>query len=232
MKIRMGIAVVISLLVGLVLGRLGPQDDVRRLNERVASQQKELESRPRAGGGTMLAGVRSMFSVPRKDLEAGAQARRARAATNAPTNAPVPATNAPPGGRPSFSNHIARLKEGWLLRSAIARTNFMTRVQLDDKQQEDFDTSLEAMNLRVGETIDRWAAQVRQAGVMTPESGLRMMNEISQALLLAYDDLDRRLPQDWRQKAGPRFELMTFVDPEVLTPLQDFEHLVPPPGSP
>ena len=232
MTVRVWMAVVVALLAGLVLGRLGPQDDLRRLSDRVASLQKELASRPHAGGGTMLAGVRSMFRVSKQDLEAGARARRVRAAGDPLTNEAFTATNEAPRSRHSFSNQIAKLKETWLLRASIARTNFISRAELDAQQAAEFDTAIEVMNLRVGETVDKWATRIRQEGRMSPESGLRMMNEVSQAMIMAYDDLDRRLPPEWRQKTGPRFELMTFVDPEVLTPLQEFEQLFPQPGLP
>jgi len=230
MTARAWMAVVVALLAGLMLGRIGPQEDLRQLNDRAASLQKELAGRHRPGGGTMLAGMRSMLGVSKQDLEAGAQARHARAAAEPLTNAEFTATNEAQHGRHSFSNQIAKLKETWLLRSAIARTNFISRAELDAQQAAEFDTTIEAMNLRVGETVDKWAARIRQEGSMSPESGLRMMNEISQAMILAYDDLDRRLPPEWRQKAGPRFEMMTFVDPEVLTPLQEFDQLFQPPG--
>jgi hypothetical protein len=53
-----------------------------------------------------------------------------------------------------------------------------------------------------------------------------MMNELSAALVLTYDELDRKLPEDWRREAGPQFELVRFVDPEVLTPLQDLDGVI------
>jgi len=226
--VRLWIAVLLALLVGLVLGRLGMQEDERQLNDRIAGLQKELAVRHRAGSGTMLAGVRSMFSLSRPELEAGAQARRVRvAATQEP---PPDATNAAPRSRQSLSNQIARLKEAWLLRSSIARSNFVTRVGLDEHQQQEFDTTIDAMNFRLGETMNQWVEQLRGAGGLSPENGVRLINAVSQAMMYAYDDLDRWLPPDWRQKAGPRFELMSFVDPEVLTPLQETEGLLPPPG--
>ncbi|MCX6998456.1 MAG: hypothetical protein NTV49_15580 [Kiritimatiellaeota bacterium] len=229
MPVRVGMAVVVALLAGLVLGRLGPQEDLRKAKEQAVSLQKELAGRQRAGGATMLTGVRSMFGGSRQDLAAGAGVRRARAADALLTNEIGTATNEALRGRHAFSNQLAALKETWLLRSALARSNFMARVDLEAQQAADFDTTIEAMNLRVGATIDKWAARIRQEGSLSPESGVRIMNEVSQAMILAYDDLDRRLPPEWRQKAGPRFELMTFVDPEVLTPLQGFDQRLQPP---
>ena len=41
--------------------------------------------------------------------------------------------------------------------------------------------------------------------------------------MFAYDDLDRTLPEDWRDKAGPKFQVFDFVNPEVALPLTEVE---------
>jgi len=228
-NVRLGIAVVLALLAGLVVGRLGPQDELRQLKAQVDAQQRELAGRPRAGGGPMLAGVRSMFNVPRPDPDAGAGAPRPRAAVTA--EAPPAAGPDRPRRRSSLSNQVARLKETWQLRSAIAHSNLVARVGLNAQQVEQFDATLDAMNFRLGDVIDQRVAQLRQAGGLTPESGFRMVSDLSAVMLMVYDDLDQVLPPGWREQAGPRFDPVSFVDPEVLTPLQEAESLLPPPAS-
>jgi len=229
-KVRLWIMVLLALLVGLVLGRLSWQDAARQLNDHIASLEKKLAVRRRVGTGTILAGARSMFNLSPQDLEAASQARRVRlaalAAPRAPTNAALPR---PPA---AVSNQIAKLKEAWLLRAAIARSNFVARVGLEADEELEFDETMDAMNYRLGEALDEWGGQIRQTGNLSPESGVRMINELSQAMLYAYDDLDHILPPDWRAQAGPGFDLMSFVDPEVLIPLQDADALRPPPGPP
>lgn len=215
-----------ALLAGLLLGRLGPQADLRVANERIQELQKKGVPIQKTGARAAISGVRSMFAVPAQDLDAGARARRAREAArqaNAPagSNAVARTTPAPH----SISNEIARLKETWALRAAIARTNFVSRAGLNERQTADFDTLLDGMNLRLGAAVDKWAAIIQSEDDLTEETGVRMMNELSQAMTVTYDEFDRKLGPDWRAKAGPKFGLMNFVDPEVLTPLQGLDQL-------
>jgi hypothetical protein len=233
--------IIAALLGGLLLGRLGPQADLRRLRERVDTLQQDLASRDKPRAGRSLAGVQSLFNVSAQDMEAGAKARRARAEATLPATNAVTATNAvaaavepaPPAAtqrwdRASISNQVERAKEAWTMRAAIARRNFIAENKLDDQKTLEFDAMMEAMNLRLGASIDKWTATIADEQTLRPETGLRMMTELGTALVLTYDELDRRLPPEWRQNTGPNFELVNFVDPEVLTPLQDLENVVTP----
>ncbi len=65
---------------------------------------------------------------------------------------------------------------------------------------------------------------MKQQGTFSPETGLRMMNDLSSTLVKAYDDLDRDMPADWRDKAGKEFQLFDFINPEVALPLADIEN--------
>ena len=133
--------------------------------------------------------------------------------------------------RASISNEIEKVKKAWALRAEIARTNFIARTKLDEKQTQNFDTLVDAMNIRLGSSIDKWVATIKQNGQMSPELGLRMMTELGGDMVVTYDELDRKLPTDWRQNAGDKFEMVNFVDPEVLTPLQDLDGVVNAAGS-
>lgn len=235
MNSRILVALVAGLAIGLLIGRAAPLADLRTL-------RAELEEARKKGGGrsvgrTAMAGVESMLKVNADEV---AQARRARprpgpeVAVAVSTNAEAVSTGVtvevrgPPwrdreGGRGRMSNQIEQVKQAWQLRSEIARKNFIERAKLDTTQAADLDVVLEAMNLRLGDTIDRWAAKIRAADSFSPETGIRMMNELSQTLVVTYDEMDRKLSPTWRESAGEDFELVRFVDPEVLTPLQDLE---------
>lgn len=241
MSPRALIAVVVSLIAGLLLGRIGPQADLRRANERIDELKKEMSGKSRSGSGAALSGVKSMLNVSKNDMEAGARARKAREKAASGTNevsatgtvvvagSTEPATNAGPRGprwHVASSNEVEKLKKAWALRADIARTNFVSRVKLNEQQTQDFDVLVEAMNLRIGATIDKWAAKIRQEGDMRPETGVRMMTDLGNAMVLTYDEMDRKLPAEWRENAGAKFELVNFIDPEVLTPLQDLEGFV------
>jgi hypothetical protein len=229
MNTRILVALAGGLAAGLLLGRAVPQADLRVARAEVERLQKQASSRP-AAGRAALAGVENMLNVRSEEVAEVRRSRRhahpdffaAAAATNGA--APVATTTTTPArvaGPHSISNEIEQVKQAWQLRREIARKNFVERAALNESQTTAMDVVIEAMNIRLGESIDRWAAAIQKADEITPETGVRMMNELSSALVLTYDELDRKLPETWREKAGPKFELVQFVDPEVLTPLQD-----------
>jgi hypothetical protein len=236
MSSRILIAIVVSLIEGLLLGRIGPQADLRRLQEQNDELQKELAKKSKPGAGATLSGMKNMFKVSQEDLDAGSKARRARESVAKTTNmveaaTPIVATQTLASAsvatqhldHASMSNQIEKIKKAWALRADIARSNFIARTKLDEKQTQDFDVLVEAMNLRLGASIDKWVATIKQKGQMTPELGVRMMTDLGGDMVTTYDELDRKLPGDWRQNAGQNFEMVNFVDPEVLTPLQELD---------
>lgn len=232
MSPRVLIAVVVSLIAGLMLGRMGPQADLRQKNEEIDALRKDLATRTRPGAGGTLTGVKSMFKVSQQDLEAGKQARNARDAAAAITNAAstqmvaAVATSTQKVDHAAMSNQIEKVKQAWAMRAELAKTKFKEKVKLDEKQTADFDVVVEAMNLRLGATVDKWAAKIKKDGEMRPETGLRMMTEMGNDMVLTYDEMDRKMPEEWRKQAGSNFEMVNFVDPEVLTPLQDLDSIV------
>ena len=230
-------ALVAGLIAGMVLGRIGPQADLRHARERIDELERQARERPHNGAG--LGGVRSIFKVTEQDMEAGKKARAARergqgtgtvaaaaGATGETTQVAVTAgasNDVAKLDHHSISNEVEKLKKAWQMRADIARTNFVSKAKLDEKQATDFDVLVEAMNLRIGTSIDKWSAYIKEQGKLTPETGVRMMTELGQAMVVTYDEMDRKMPPDWRQNAGSKFELVNFVDPEVLTPLQGLE---------
>lgn len=229
------IALVAGVVAGMVLGRIGPQTDLRHARERIDELEKQMRERPRGGAG--LGGVQSLFKVSEQDLAAGRKAREAReraqgtgaVASAEATGTVVVVSAGDATNRPhrfdghSISNEVEKMKKLWLTRMEFARTNFVHNAKLNEKQATDFDVLVEAMNLRIGTAIDKWVVKIKEQGTLTPETGVRMMTELGEAMVLTYDEMDRKMPEGWRQNAGAKFELVNFVDPEVLTPLQGLE---------
>jgi len=197
------------------------------------------ESSNRSHSDVAVSGVRSMLNVSEQDLDKARRIKRARElmsndvaqAEAAATNASAPVaegeatTNRVVRDTSSLSNSIDNLKKGWQMRTELARNNFVKRVDLDESAETRFDVVIEAMNLRLGATVDAWSARLQEKGYVNEEDGVRMMNEMSTALVITYDEMDRTLPEGWREKAGEKFDLVRFIDPEVLTPLQDLEDI-------
>ena len=65
------IAVVVALLLGLVLGRLAPQADIRTLRKQIAELKLNPASRRGVGGAAAIQGVQSILNV----ADAGAASR-------------------------------------------------------------------------------------------------------------------------------------------------------------
>ena len=221
-----------ALLAGLVLGRSGPQADLRKARQ-------ELEELRRARPApTALAGISQIMPMPDESAS-----RRPRHRTPPPPSddvaaeAPAPSpgldTNAPPiaavfeGGsstnEPSFEDRIKEASELWRMRVALARNSFIQNTHLNEEQKMRFDVLMEAMNLRLASTIENWVRQLGPEPELGPEVGLRMLHELSGAMVVTYDELDRNLPSGWRDQAGDKFELMNFIDPDVALPLADLE---------
>ncbi len=142
-------------------------------------------------------------------------------------DAAVDASARPPGagspgdpsdGRP-LKDRIDDAIDLWKTRSDIARSGFVSNLELTADQAAQFDVAVAAMNLRIGGTLQNLAASLRTNGQFNAESAIGVANEVTGAMVLAYRDLDRSLPPDWRQKAGREFALTDFVDPNVARPL-------------
>ena len=240
MKTRVLTVGVLCLLCGLLIGRMAPLADLLR----VRAQLTEAKAGPgkRSASESAVLGVRSMLNVSEQDVEKTRRIKRARelmsneveraeqevvATGTSDTN--LLAVTVTPTNRlndaSSLSNNIANLKKGWEMRAELARNNFIKKVEMDTNAVTRFDVVIEAMNLRLGAAVDAWTVKLLESGSVNEESGVRMMNELSNIMVLTYDEMDRSMPEGWREKIGPKFDLVRFVDPEVLTPLQDLEDL-------
>lgn len=225
--------IAVALLAGLVIGGWGPRLDLKKAHEDLKSlEAKQAKS---AAGPTELAGLRTMLRLPEGDRRAvhRAERRETTDAASAATGVLASATTPPSADGADATNRadqrvearegMRKASELWMTRVALARNTFVSNVGLDKEQEKSFDVSVEAMNLRLGDRIDKWVEQLKAKGAIQPEDGIRVVNDLSGALVLTYDDLDRTMPPDWRQKAGDNFQLVNFVDPDVVTPLMDLE---------
>ncbi len=233
-------AAVAALLAGLALGRWAPQADLREARRELEHLRRQPAG-TRGGGAAAIQGVQSLLDVKpaaaanRPERRPGSPQPHRAAGTSPATQASsagdpaadAATTNAAQAAaRASFSNELAKVRDAWNLRAEIARSNFVSRVDLDRPQTVAFEAVVEGMNLRLGAAVDAWAERIREQGQMTSEDGVRIMHDVSTALVQSYNEMDRYLPPAWREQAGPRFEIVNFVDPEVLSPLEDVEAIL------
>jgi hypothetical protein len=125
--------------------------------------------------------------------------------------------------RETLRKQLETAANAWKVRSDIARAGVLSNTAASDDQAAQFDVTIAAMNLRLSNSVRTWVDYVKEQQDVTPETGLRIMNDLSSSLVYAYNDLDRALPPDWRDKAGPKFQVFDFVNPEVIMPLTEVE---------
>ena len=122
-----------------------------------------------------------------------------------------------------LDERIAWAADAWRMRAEVARGDFMVRAGLDGEATAQFDVLMQAMNIRIEHAVSAWADHVAAAGVVAPEDGARLLHEVTGALVLTYDEMDRTLPSGWRAAAGSGFDVVAFVDPAVAMPLAGIE---------
>lgn len=222
----------VALLLGLALGAWPAKNEVRTLREEAERLRKEAKARG-VGAGT-LGQLTQIMRIP----DAGA-APKPRAGKPAPTNAVAAAeddsTNRPPRRRPPFAEmrprpgddrsmreRIDAGMDAWRVRSDIARNTFIANTGLDAAQAAQFDVLTQAMNLRLKDQLAKFAEEAKNGKKITPESGARIINDLSGAVVMTYDEMDRMLP-DWRKEGAGRFDMADFIDPSVAEPLIDIE---------
>ncbi len=235
------------LLAGLVIGGLGPRSELAKAREELEEARKLARSgvRPTAS----MSDVSSLLGIDRKAasapaaVDSGADASPAGGGLSAEkpekhdpntdgvavsgSENPEPEENAEQGDeedpRSGFEDDLDRAIDLWQTRVAIARNTFVANAYLNDSQAVKFDTILEAMNVRIGTTIDEFASEVKDAETVQTEAGIRLMNDITDSMVTAYDEMDQTMPQGWRRRAGDKFTMTDFIDPEVARPLVGIE---------
>lgn len=221
----------VALLLGLALGAWPAKNEVKTLREETERLRKEAKTR--GGGAGTLGQLTQMMRIP----DSAAATTNPRpvvrpAATNAIAGV---STNASPRRRPPFAEvrpqpgdarsmreRIEAGMEAWRVRSDIARNNFIANTGLDAAQAAQFDVLTQAMNLRLKDRLVKFAGEAKNGKKITPESGARIVNDLSGAVVMTYDEMDRTLPA-WRKDGAGRFDMADFIDPSVAEPLIDIE---------
>ena len=99
-------------------------------------------------------------------------------------------------------------------------TEFETKAGLDVEQCAAFEMELESFDSRVREIAERFAVMVDGGVPFGFEMQMRIMNEMSAAVLDAYDGIAEVLPDGAREKGG-EFNMMFGVSPSSLNSLFD-----------
>ncbi|OGV79146.1 MAG: hypothetical protein A2340_03415 [Lentisphaerae bacterium RIFOXYB12_FULL_60_10] len=221
-----------ALLAGLVLGGLGPRQSMRRERDELERLRKAVRSeRPaRTDFGNMVDFLRFPGTAGPATAATGTVRVADQPDASGVDVTPVATgtTERVRGGRTnlnmvSFQERIEEASELWRIRSDMVRSGFLRSARLTPEQTVQFDVLVEAMNIRLKDRIAEWTEVLEQAESVSPETGVRMINDLSEVLVLTYDEMDRTLSPEWRQNAGTSFDLGSLIDPAVAMPLTKVE---------
>ncbi len=227
MKIKQVMCIVGALLFGLVLGNWSVQTDLRKARLDIADLKKQLAARGSRGNG--LQGITSMLRVPEpvRAKTADAPKRQHRGpfghdAGSTDTALETDRTPQPENASPeAMREQMKTAAELWKTRSALARNSFLSNLAATPEQTQAIDQTIANMNQQLGDKIKQWAEFLKLQPEVSPETGVRMMNDLSSTLVGSYDELDHTLAPDWRDKAGKEFQVFDFINPDVALPLTD-----------
>lgn len=236
-----------ALLLGLVLGGWGPRSELKTAHDELKKTRRLLKDVNAGRGGsdvgrvTQLLGIdeRAQNAHPDKKIrpapEEGKQesqaADRAPAVPRADTDVSQPEageTRSSESGNSGEQNpdqgsgmqrNIDDAIELWKLRSDIARSTFLANGRFSEEDAVDFDVLVEAMNVRLRHSIESWSDAVKEKEKAGAEEGIRLVNEVTDVLVLTYDEMDRKLPENWRDTGGKGLHLGDFIDPSIAKPL-------------
>jgi hypothetical protein len=226
-----------ALLAGLVIGSWSLKADLRKAREQVRKLQDQVNRSGRKS--PRVDGIVSMLNIPDAARQATSENRSRTGHSGSTTNGANHRNARPPWERhrrdpgspgddtpPSLKEQIDRAKDLWRVRSDLARDGFLTSVPETAEQKNQFDVLMAAMNLRLSNSIRTWVDVIKDEDTMSPEAGVKMMNDLSGAIVQVYDDLDRSMPADWREKTDHSFQPIDFVNPDVATPLMEIEPIM------
>jgi hypothetical protein len=239
------IIVPLVFLAGLLIGGVQPRSELRRLRKDLDTRKK-VESTP-APQDRQLASFLNMLpmATPAHEPqpvrpEAGTNmADLAGSSTDSPTGSVAEAGGekkwkelTPEERTAAFKAHMEQAAEVWRMRAEIARGAFASKTGFTEKEMTDFDVLMKSMNVRLEDLFVKTAEQLKAGETFTPETGIRLMNGLTESMVLTYDEMDRKLPATWRQDSGTSFDLVTYVDPVVVKPLVEVSDKLPGPGGP
>lgn len=232
--------VLVFLFAGYLLGGWKPGAELKRTQDELETIRKELKDRAKRGRSP-IQGVTRMLEIPDADYKAkpnkqkqdeeGEGVEVEGAASNQVAKAkgdrprpfrPFRRRGEKDDGK-TFEERIELAVDAWSLRSELAKEAFVEKSEFNDEESLQFNTLMSAMNLRIEGAITEWADRIENDGIQGEEIGIRIMSDITAAMALTYDEMDRTLPEGWRENSGDSFKLSSQIDPRVALPLAGVE---------
>lgn len=110
-----------------------------------------------------------------------------------------------------------RFQSYWSNQQVAARANLITNAVLGEHEAVRFDVLTAAMNLHLKERLDPVIQQYQTGWRPSPEERTRLALEVSAILVDTYDEMDRSMPEGWREGlTNTYFSLTQFVEPQYM----------------
>jgi hypothetical protein len=246
MKSYMFAFIPFALLMGLLVGGWGPRSELQTLRDELNQTKRMLKDAKKKNPGSDVGQVTRLLGIDgvRRSQEAGVRDQGSgiseqevddgetksmpdnqRLTTNVQEEegeeiASDEDEESEKDDREALMNsQIDDAVELWKMRSEIARNTFISNARLSPQDATEFDVLVDAMNIRLEDSIGKWAKGVKEKEDASAEDGIRLVNDVTDTLVLTYEEMDRKLPETWRKNAGKGVQLTDFIDPSVAKPL-------------
>ena len=222
----------LAAVIGGIVGAWGPMEELRMLKER--EDEAKVAARPAKRGGfnplSQLINVPDAAKRPRRAKKPAAPVAKGKGKDAPATNAAPPAASpsAEAGRKKTDSRAVlspedlqARIDEAaelWRTRIQLARATALEKLGIAADSADAFDTALSDMNGRLRESMQAIADALVNEEEMTPEIGVRLMNDISAAMVETYDQIGGCVDGAKRGDVA-QLNLAEFIDPSIAEPL-------------
>ena len=229
-----------AILLGLAAGSWAPKRELTQLRNEIQKLKQNLKTNNRSGKLSMFGNI---IKVPEKKSKRKSQHHDQTAESSHTTSAPAQSTgtninnvavntNTPASRRKrrkrqfpdpkseTYEADLEEAKELWETRVELARAQWLTKMNLNDEEIDLFDQAIADMNDKLYLTMQVTAEELQNADSMSAETGLRIMNSVTETLVETYDQIGNIVPADQRSEVE-KMEIPDFIDPASFEPLID-----------
>lgn len=230
----------LACIIGMLIGSWEPHAKIRALEKALAEKSSKNRNRENRFGD--IASFARLANMPenatrRRRSSSRSAGRAAAPAVNAISTNVVAssghdetaATNSPPPvmqSRRKRNNPFATetdfesAREVWMTRANLLRSQWKTKLKMDEALAANFDAQIDEMNARLLEIAKTSADILAQQKRMTQELGISMMGSIMTAIAETYDRGGEGLSPEMREQFSelPMHEL---IDPNSMMPMLD-----------
>ena len=213
-----------AILLGLLIGRWFPNEDVRVNQPNSAKEGRDRAAEKAVTKAPGLDELTRMMKIPDRASRPIQKATTNRvAALNAGgmTNTPVAAKQP---ARPQTPEDLqARIEEAqalWKTRVDIARAQMLDQLGLAGNAEKcaAFDLTINEMNQALLETMQMMAADLKSGADASPELGMRAIAQMTTSMAATYERLGDVIDVDKRATLS-NMQMQDFIDPGVISPL-------------